>query len=70
MADTPALPDLATQKAIFKALVEREDSGMATSAALAETAAAFELTKEAVRAISDRGADENWPPLEPCDDDE
>jgi hypothetical protein len=61
---------LSTRMEVFRALVEAEDQGLAPVQAREEVAGQFHITPEQVKTISDEGVDKNWPPLEPCEDDE
>lgn len=62
--------DLDLKKDIFRQLVEAEDAGEPTDAARRRLAEQYSLEDREIRSIEAIGIEENWPPLEPCDDDE
>jgi hypothetical protein len=66
---TQSIPEN-TRKAIFKELVEVEDTGASPAEARAEIAGKFQVSTEEVREIANEGVDKAWPPLEDCADDE
>ncbi len=62
--------DEATQKELFRQLIELEDAGTGHRSAVTQVAEKFGVTERQVNKIVDLGSDECWPPLEPCDDEE
>jgi hypothetical protein len=63
----PDQPDddipLGRRQAIFRALVEAQDGGMAAAATRAEAVRRFAITREQLRAIEREGLTRKWPPL-------
>ena len=51
------------RRAIFRALVEAQDSGMSVETSRAEAALRFEVTESQVKAIEREGLEKEWPPL-------
>jgi len=64
-ADEPTDPPAADpRKAIFLAVVEAQDGGMAVAASRAAVAAQFGVTEAEVRDIEREGLAAGWPPLD------
>ena len=51
------------RRAIFRAVVEAQDSGAGVGASRAEAARRFEVTEDQVREIEREGLEQEWPPL-------
>lgn len=51
------------RRAIFRALVEAQDSGAPVGVSRAEAARRFEVTEDQVREIEREGLEHEWPPL-------
>lgn len=52
------------RQAVFLALVEAQDSGMATARSREVIAGQFAISQEQVRKIEREGIDSGWPPLD------
>ena len=59
---TDRLPE-STRRAVFAALVQSQDDGMAVSASRAAAGARFGITTADVVRIEREGLDSQWPPL-------
>lgn len=57
-----------TRKEIFSKVVEAEDSGEDSKSARSRLAGEYAIDAADMRKILDEGIENNWPPLEPCDD--
>lgn len=51
------------RRAIFKALVDAQDSGAGVAASRTAVASKFEVTEDQVRDIEREGMAQQWPPL-------
>ncbi len=51
------------RRAIFKTLVETQDSGLSPPKSRAEVAKQFEITENQVRRVEQEGLEKEWPPL-------
>lgn len=58
------------KKEVFRRLIEGEDAGEDPKLLRKKLIEEFQIDTATMRSIEETGIEEDWPPLEPCDDEE